>query len=381
MVAGLSRPAEADALTVSTRVVISVLVTIGVLTVLNFWFYSRRDTMAESPTSLGRGAHGYGALYDLLDELDLEVERSYLRPEKLRGDAVVWFVAPHRQRGGLRGGKAVLEDLRPWVERGGTAVVFGGEHFNWSPVALELAESSEDFAAVIPGAQLPERSVELDEPRVFSVGDLSDGDVSDESGLPFVVELSLGSGKLVAVADHRFLLNARLDAADNSIFAVDLVRAYGVPRVDERFHGLRETRSLLDVVGVGRLWLLVLSLCLLSLVAVWSRQRWPARMLQEPEVIEASLRSFVEALAGHYHRVREHGAVFQAYREGFLHRLRRQRGRDERMSDREFENRMRRDPALDAEVARWLLDGELPTKRGEMVQAVRVLERFAEMRG
>lgn len=356
--------------------------TVTVLVLLmgvDLWFW--RDAGWERwMTSLDHGAVGHAAAYDLLGELGYEVRRSYARPEQLPRDRVIWLIAPRPQAGLEPIPPTVIEDLDPWLAEGGRAVVFGGPSMDWSPLELEVTESEESGLSLTPGAiSAEERVLSIPAPRFFDSPEDCEVVASDGQGRALAIELRRGRGSLIAVADHRFLENRRLPEADAAVLAVDLVRAYGTPWIDERFHGLRETRTLTQVLGATRLGLLAI-LGVLCLVVIWQGRRWPPRVLSEPEGPVPSLGTFVDSLARHYLGTRDYPEIFEAYREGFKHRLRGRRLGDGQLSEREFAEKLERDPALGAESRLWLLEGVRPASSAELLRAVRALERFAEAR-
>jgi hypothetical protein len=385
----------------SPRIVTSAITVLVLVTLLNIWFYPDRSASQQVRTSLGHGPLGSAAAYDLLSELGFSVERSYVHPGKLDDDAVVWFIEPYQQTRFMDLPVSVLEDLRPWVERGGTAIVFGYANFGWSMLNLEV-EYRESTPLVVPSL-LSEQEWNVDpgpEPIAFipqgneaeSNGDFntpgetkepaSDASTASEEPQPrfqFVVEVAVGEGRVVAISDSRFLLNPNLDQADHAALVAELAHAYGTPFIDERFHGLRETQTLIALIGPGQLALLALTMTLLGSVSLLSQNRWLAKTDKEPAAIEATLGAFVEALQHHYARTKDYAQIFLAYREGFLHRLRRQQHHGD--SERNFEIQLSRDRNLNSEMRRWLIQGELPTGETEMTEAVRALERFAQRRG
>jgi len=363
----------------SRGAVASTVAVLVVLMLLNLWFW-------ESPglenwrTSLGRSAMGHAALYDLLSELGYDVSRSYARPALLPEDQLLWLIAPQPQRGIEPTVPAVIEELESWLEEGGSAVVFGSPSMDWSRLELEVADSEGLEFTVMPGGISPEeRLLAIPQLRYFSSPGPWEVVASDGQGRALAVEMRRGEGLLVAVAEHRFLENRRLAEADAAVLAVDLLRAYGTPAIDERFHGLRETRTFAEVLGGTRLGLLFL-LCALFLLAIGTLRRWPPRVLSEPEGPQPSLGAFVDSLTRHYIGTRDYPEIFEAYREGFKHRLRGHRLGDGQLSEREFAERLGRDPALGAESRLWLLGEGRPASSRELLRAVRALERFAEAR-
>jgi hypothetical protein len=196
-------------------------------------------------------------------------------------------------------------------------------------------------------------------------------------GATFALEMPLGAGRLVAVADGRFLRNANLGADDASVLLVDLVRALGPPVFDEYFHGVVESGSLVATLAGSRVILALGAGLLLALLWVGEQRSWPPRRLAErAEEPAPSIASFLDALGVLYARARDPGAAFRAYRAGFLHRVRRQLWPHGEFSERLLLERLERDRSLPPETRHWLIDGATPANESELVSAVRAIESY-----
>jgi hypothetical protein len=196
-------------------------------------------------------------------------------------------------------------------------------------------------------------------------------------GAPFALEIPLGAGRLVTVADGRFLRNANLGSDDASVLLVDLVRALGSPVFDEYFHGLVESGSLVATLAGSRVILPLGAGLLLALLWVGEQRSWPQRRLAErAEEPAPSIASFLDALGVLYARARDPGAAFRAFRAGFLHRVRRQLWPHGELSERLLLERLERDPSLPPETRHWLIDGAMPANETELVSAVRAIESY-----
>ncbi len=404
----------------------SAIAAIVVLAVLGLFWPSKR-THLEANT-FGTVPGGQRALFELLTDLGLPVSRSYLPPAVLPPQDVVWWIEPTdactrvvADRGadetadaaddeGAEGGpegEAVapappadppappdppaspLWDPAPWLEAGGTGLVFLPTEPYWSLAsALDPTLVGTDCTRLgpflLPERDAPEDDAETDAPDTGEAGagaeepegadgdrgldpferwwsgepdadddlpvQVVEGDLVGEprrlqgprlrrflgdgglrvrarvDGAPFVLEKRVGAGRLVVVADGRFLTNAWLDRADAAPLALDLVRAFGVPAFDERSHGLRrEQRALVYLAGSPALPVFG-GLVALGLLALWRGSALPRRAVAEADPGAPELERFVDSLATLYARSRDHAQVARRYRELSVARLRRRLG-------------------------------------------------------
>ena len=339
-----------------------------------------QDNREFSPTTLGAVPPAYGALFDLLAELGVPVSRTYALPQTLPADATVWWIAPESlcgpqvskrddatQRTESESSAGDAWSGLPWLQAGGTAVVFlkpRNEHAACESIAgvalpqrvggyePQPTDTTAEPADKNPEAKhrrgkralaewfqtVPTRAQELagrvsDKGRRLETAGLASFENGNDweiaaslDGRPFVLERRVGSGRLVVAADAAVLRNAWLDHADNAPFALDLVRAYGTPRFDERDHGLRIENSAVRYIASSSALPLFLGLTLLGLFFVWRAQALPGRVLTSVEPRLPSLETFVESLAALYTTTRDYGRVCEQYRELTAARLRRHFG-------------------------------------------------------
>jgi hypothetical protein len=218
-----------------------------------------------------------------------------------------------------------------------------------------------------------ERSLDMRGLRVFASSVRQAATVRAEvAGYPFVVEQAIGDGRLVAVADGRPLSNQQVGYAGGSLLALDLVRTYGVPDIDETTHGLGESASLLAVLGPERTVLLALASLVLASASILYLRRLPPRSIDEPPQPEPTLHAFVHSLATLYRNSTDYAAIFAAYRHGALQRM---MAKDARMP-RRFEVRIERDADLDPVAREWLSGARAPRSAAELLRAVRAVERY-----
>ncbi len=203
--------------------------------------------------------------------------------------------------------------------------------------------------------------------------------VLSANGKPFALEVSMGKnhGRMVAIADSKFLRNENLGEGDASLLVADLARQYGAPAFDEHSHGLAPASSLVDAVLESRAILPILVGLLLAMLWAASERAWPRRPSADGAELPApSIAGFVESLSILYSRAGDPAAVFRAYRAGFLRRLRRQLGVRADYPEDLLKERLARDRSLSAETRHWLLDAELPSEQGDLINAVRAIESY-----
>jgi hypothetical protein len=194
---------------------------------------------------------------------------------------------------------------------------------------------------------------------------------------PFALEMPVGAGRLIAVADGRFLRNANLAQGDASVLVFDLAHALGAPVFDERCPGLAPPASLPALIVDSRA-IVPLGLGLLAtLLWIAEQRKWPRRTLADPAPgPQPSIGSFVASLGVLYSRVRDPQAVFRAYRSGFIRRLGRQLSPRAELAEDRIIDRLARDQSLPAETRRWLVEGMPPRDEKELVAAIRAIESY-----
>ena len=90
-----------------------------------------------------------------------------------------------------------------------------------------------------------------------------------------------------------------------------------------------------------------------------------------------SIEPFVESLGVLYSRASDPKAVFRAYRDGFLRRLRQQMMPFGSIEEGVILQRISRDRSLSDETRRWLTGPSAPKNNAELLQAVRAIEAYA----
>ena len=342
---------------------------------LNVWM-QRNSSIDHSNTSFGVGNDGYKAAYELMSDLNIRVTRSYTRPNRVPHNRPLWFIVPDFLSAGEEASKADTSDLMKWIRAGGTAVVMGDLNSDWKRLEIDAPVSAGAKASVIQGDFAAH-------PRKIPISGLAYFDKAADKGQvrltaggkAFAIDLKIGSGRLIAIADGRFVLNSNLDKADASLLLVDLARALGAPDFDEHYHGLAAPVSSLALLAHPRL-LAVLAMALMTaLLWIGEQHSWPPRQLRDHEHGPSpSIDSFVESLGVLYSRANDPRAAFRAYRASFLRRARRQVSPRIDVPESAMIARLIRDRSLSDEARRWIVGDESPSNETELVHAVCALE-------
>lgn len=391
------------------------------LVMVGLW--RRDDDRDLSATSFGRIPSGHRALYEFLSELGLAVARSYAPASELPIPGTVWWIEPERpceerrandepSTGRHRGMPEVaLEgaDLKSWIVAGGTAVVFlpadsqlCSQGARLAGVALPAREEVARNPAVPEGNRDTKRleresqvSVEggiVPHPRRLDLHNSlgfeaipSDGPDSGEpqwvvaarlDGRPFVLQQQLGQGQLVVVADARFVWNSGLDRADAAPLVADLVRAYGVPWIDERAHGLVISRSAIRYLVASPAAPCLGGAAILALVFVWFHAATPPRRVAELDPSAPNLEAFVDSLAACYSSTRDYTRVFERFRELTLRRLRRHFGLPLDAPEDRLVERLQRRPGLAPGALDLLANGATLQSASGLETAVKRVDRL-----
>jgi uncharacterized protein DUF4350 len=324
----------------------------------------RSDSLEFSPTSYGALPEGYGALHDLLLELDVPVERSFASPQRLAPKATVWWIEPNDACALL--GEATVRnakiappnrtavDFEAWIRAGGTAVLFTGAlgdceaktriadlalpgvrippkppaaDPNDGPVDAAIDVIRRDQTARLVTGPLVATTRQLLMPELATFSTVPEGFtvIASIDDHPFALEARVGSGRLVLAADSRFLRNRWLDRGDAAPFAFDWVHAYGVPRLDEWEHGLSETPSTVAYLAGSPALPVFAGLAASGLLFGLAGASLPRRRIDEARLGPPALDAYVDSLARLYARAGDHADVFDRYRAYGSAELRRAR--------------------------------------------------------
>jgi len=394
---------------VRLRVAIPVAVTV-LLTLVNWLLPPSPSPLSTS--SFGYSGAGHGALFELLAELGVNRGRSLESARRLSGDATIWWIDPLGVCDGriaLQGEVDVLDadDVawpgRDWLHAGGTAVVFLQAAEPGGPLPPEQEELA--LCDAIAGIELPRRirlgaadgpasdgarvsgslvrvPRELSMQRVFAFEDRLDWQVLAEiragegPPAPFVLDRSVGDGRLVVIGDSGFTHNRWLDAADSAPLATDLVRSYGAPRFDEREHGFLPETSALRYLVRSRALPAIVGLALLGALYAWRGTALPARSVREFDPAVPTLDTFVSSMASLYAGTRDHARVLERYRELTASRLRRHFGLSQELDRLALAERIRRDGRVAPERLAPLTDVGAANTAIELTAAARQLDEL-----
>jgi hypothetical protein len=359
------------------QTLISAGVILLIVTGVNLWLQPNFELQA-SPTSFGVGPFGYKAAFDLASELGLPVTRSYVSLKLQPLNRQIWMVSPSLLNPGSSAGNANEHELLDWVRSGGTAIVLGGSGSDWKRLQIDSRILAGAEHAAIAGDLAPVTR------RISSAGLLhfeaapKDTRVRLWAGdVPFAIERRISKGRLVAIADDRFLRNVNLGSGDDSLLFMDLMRTTAAPTFDEHCHGMVADVSLVGAIAASRAMLPLGVGFILAVAWIFEQHSWPRRILRgDPEGPEPSLVSFVESLGVLYSRASDPQAAFRAYRSGFLRRLRRQMHPFGEVDEEIQLRRIAGDRSLSDQTCRWLLAGSVPKNNAELVDAVRAIESY-----
>lgn len=299
-------------------------------------FLDGSDDRVLTETSYGVVPRGYRALYEVLGGLGVDVRRE-LGIASLDEDADTrWWLSTVVACGM---GSQVHPDVAALLEAtagGGTAVV-----------ALPPVETV--ACDVVAGFPLPRGEPETGGSRPTAPPLHGDGiprprrvvpaglaTFRDAPGwrvvarvgvAPFVVERRIGAGRLVVVADARVLSNRWLDHADNVVFALDLVRLYGAPRIDEHVHGFRPYDSAAVYLASTPAVVVFIGLAVLAALYAWRSRLLPEATFVGHVGAGSELEAYVDSLARLLASSPARDGAAAAYRAQALERLQRNVGR------------------------------------------------------
>jgi len=351
-------------------------------------FMVRSGDRSATPTSFGTGRNGYHAVFTLLAELGMPVARSYVAPEGLPARATVWWIEPRDLCAGDRalGDEQAAGDWDPlrWIASGGTAVVFlpPGRAMASCEVADGVvlpgrspAQMKEGISAQVVSGPLTVEPRALDNVALWAFDDASSWSVLATLGdHPFVIERTLGSGRLFAVADVSFLRNDWLDRGDAAPLAVDLVRAAGAPLFDEHSHGFGIEGSALRYLARSSALPVFLGLFLVGALLSWRGHAMPPRTLPPADDAAPVLDTFVDSLAGLYAGTRDHARVASRYRELTAARLRRHFGLPPDTAVESLVERLRRGRHLSPDLFRSLTGAPPVASEASLYETARALD-------
>jgi hypothetical protein len=359
------------------RLLILAGIAVLLLTSVNLWLEPNFE-LQFSPTSFGIGPSGYKAAFDLAGELGISVTRSYIDVKRQPPPRQLLMVSPSLLEK-ESSGDAPARDLLRWVRSGGTAIVFGGAGSEWDRLGISVPTYAGTDHDAISGDFAPTmRRIAVPGLLHFEAAPKDAQVRLRAEGSPFAIERKVGKGSLIAIADDRFLRNVNLGNSDNSLLFIDLVHRFDKVVFDEHCHGMVADISLYSAVLGSRAILPICVGLMLEIVWVLAQHTWPRRLSVETRALASlSIEPFVESLGVLYSRASDPKAVFRAYRDGFLRRLRQQMMPFGSIEEGVILQRISRDRSLSDETRRWLTGPSAPKNNAELLQAVRAIEAYA----
>jgi len=353
------------------------------------------DSDRLTASSFGAVPHGHGALYDLLTELGLPVGRRYEAVDRLEPGGTVWWIAPREQELEEEAPSLAGRGFARWLEAGGRGVVWLGAEGN-VPIVADLPvparripeprdeeETPEPEPARLAGSLTPRaRDLVLSAPRTFEE-DAPEGwsVVAWLDASPFVLERPVGDGRLVLVADAAVVTNRWLDQGDAAPFAIDVVRAYGVPDLDEHEHGFVGAQHPIRYLVGSPARSFLLGLALLAVAIAIHGASVPPRRVGEYDPNAPTLETYVASLARLYAATRDSARVLTRYRELTAGRLRRHLGLPPDAPLDSLCRRLASDRRVGADALALLASGAAPRRPSELRRAVATLDGLARELG
>lgn len=370
----------------------------------------REDSRLHTPTSFGTGPRGQRALFEVLTNLAVPVERSYEPPAFAAVDAPVWFIEPWDlcESAGDPTEETSDVGLAPFVQRGGTAVVFllarralgipapeacealagvplPERLLPDGPVADENDAAEEAGDPPLPSADPIAQRIDTDfgtTPRTLDVPPLAtfveSGDWAVRAtadGEPLVLERAIHGGRVVVVADGTFLNNQWLDGGDAALLALDFIRAIGVPRIDESAHGMRLSESAVALLARLGALPVFLGVLVLGVLWGWRRAAIPQALPDEDPSVAPALEVFVETLATIYGQSRDWSQMAERYRKLSLDRIRIHFGLAPEVPGERLLNQLQAERRAAADDVHRLAATAAVSSRDEWIRCARELDR------
>jgi len=377
----------------TARSVVITVIAVAVLSIIGTCL-----SLLRSPGSSGLGgdtygtrAHGQQAVFEVLSELNIPVERQLLPPTAaLDRQVTLVFWAPNHNLVQLE--PAYLQKVSEWVRSGGRVVVapvvqttetyrrpgsgkeepiktileaLGLEDVSVGPVnsdgSFEPPPSErsteeilyEDVPRVLEESwnveEIPTRSVNVEvtgqlsnlsglvtslEVSEYDLQVIDSGETKPTGTLTFktddgieqtlVATYQLGKGQIVVVGDPSLAQNSSVAEHDNSVLAVHLTAAAGLPVVfDEFYHGL--------IIRGNPLWLFtrrtygVIALVLLAVIglSVWQQAVFLGPPLESVTASRRTIAEYIDAASRLINHGRSSGRfLISEMRSGVLWKLR-----------------------------------------------------------
>ncbi|MDQ6929268.1 MAG: DUF4350 domain-containing protein [Candidatus Eremiobacteraeota bacterium] len=213
----------------------------------------------SEPSSYDTGRNGYRALYDVLSQERVPVERFTLYHHFLspREKTLVMAVSPRAL------GRNEVVALKDWVRAGGHLIVLAPDFGGPSDAVLGIPATraraqpvyaAHPFAPFAFATGVHGVAGEFGSEFTWSASPKALPFLASSSGM-LAIELPLGKGTVLAITDPGIFGNAQLSAAQNARFAVQLLRSEGAPVFfDETVFGYGRNRTLWETLPAVAHW-------------------------------------------------------------------------------------------------------------------------------
>ena len=380
--------------------------------------FQQDEKLELTPTSYGTIPTGFGAVFDLLNELKYSVARNRKATEKVDISQALWLLSPQQicapsvdqlldEDRKSRLMRPTTWNPRSWFEQGGVAVVALSEYVSCSRIAgfeLTAVSSLYDDEGEEPGddprSLQPEDALQVnyqlaaERPRgsqvvaIWEQGEFAfpgltlrsfadPGDFKVVAWVdkePFIVERQIGEGRLVVIADVRPFQNAWLDSGDAAPFAVSLVKAYGAPLFDEFYHGMPSHDGFFATLIATPARYFAFGFLLWGVIWIWSGFVLPARKLSDGTIRAPTLDVFVDSMANLYAQTRDYKAVLDRYRELCASNIRRRFALPADVSFERILERVQYEKVRNVEGMQILTQGTTPRSEAALARDIEKLD-------
>jgi hypothetical protein len=346
-------------------VVLVCLVMAGVLIEL----FQPPDSGGKGRDSFGTTASGHRAIFELLEELKVPVDRGLVPPSSLikEKDATVVFWGPDPQI--IAAEPAFLNQMKEWIRNGGKVIVAVGQ----TPPPLFRGmrpKLGKDDAQLLEQLGLPDVTTMVSllvtdgNPGQFHNFDVkSDGALShlnshvkqlaapaqvfqemeiegkrtpdgslyheknDGTRHTFACVYKVEKGEVLVVSDAALFSNVVIAKKDNAVLAAHLLTSTGKPLVfDEFYHGLTIRGNPAWLMTRRPYGLLMGVMILAALIWAWRESVRLGPSLDEKSISRRSIGEYLDAMAGLFHRGDCRQYTMRELKEGILWTLSRRLG-------------------------------------------------------
>lgn len=372
------------------------------LLVANYSTPKSSDPVARRPSTLFTDPSGARALLLVMRRLLPAAEQwrrpLYRLPSQGLGDASSLIVADPK----IPLSKNELASLERWLSAGGQMILLSPDgwplrgHVNADRMPVEAKDSANNqtdeesdeqivtlLSLYVPklrwakpgqfsvdpasGSSLPEGEVKLRWRRSFAASDgvKTIATVRDQT---LAIEIPVGQGRIVAVADPTMISNGSLRRSDNAVWLVGLVASWGDGRVrfDEYHHGFGEKQSAASLAWAFAAtpwgWCLG-QITAAGLLYIFGYRRRFGRVSEPPVFVRANPLDQVDARAGIFSAAKAQRLATQLMLQNLSQELSQAQGRNIDVTN------------LDAQAAKKLASQTVPEYLAELKSLAAKAER------